>query len=168
MTTIFATVLVLILMVAELRRSRDHERILRRDGATEPADDVYRAMAWVYPLSFAVMGIEGLMRGRPNATVTMAGLTIFLLAKTLKYWAIAALGTRWTFRVLVPRGSTLVSGGPYAYMRHPNYVAVFGELIGFALFAGASISGAASLLVFGALVRRRITVEERALGRGYT
>ena len=164
MITTLATVLVLVVMVAELIRSRDNERILRRDGAVEPAGDVYLAMAWVYPLLFPVMGVEGVLRGRPNATFTMAGVTIFLFAKALKYWAIATLGTRWTFRVLVPHGSTLIRGGPYAYIRHPNYVAVFGEIIGFALFAGAGVTGAASLVAFGELVRRRISVEERALG----
>ena len=150
-------------MVAELIRSRDNERVLRRDGAAEPADDVYRAMAWVYPLSFVAMGLEGLLRGRTGAVVTIAGVTIFLLAKVLKYWAIATLGRRWTFRVLVPQNSTLVSGGPYAYLRHPNYVAVIGEIIGFALFAGATITGIAAVVVFGELLRRRIHVEERAL-----
>ena len=164
MTTIFATVLILVVMLGETVRSRDNERVLRHDGAAEPPDDVYRAMAWVYPLSFVMMGVEGVLRGRPNAGVAIAGLSIFLLAKVLKYWAIVTLGRRWTFRVLVPPDSPLVSGGPYAYLRHPNYVAVFGEIIGFALFAGASITGIASVLIFGALVRRRILIEERALG----
>jgi len=164
MTVVLATVFVLLFMAGEAMRSRDNERVLRRAGAAEPSDDVYRAMAWVYPLSFVVMGTEGLLRGRPNAAGAIAGAAAFLLAKALKYWAITTLGPRWTFRVLVPREATLVSTGPYAYVRHPNYIAVIGEIIGFALFAGASIAGIASMLVFGALVRRRIAVEERALG----
>ena len=35
-----------------------------------------------------------------------AGLALFAAAKALKYWAIASLGPRWTFRILVPPGST--------------------------------------------------------------
>lgn len=168
MTDLAALAIVLVVMVAETLRSRDNERWLRREGAAEPSGDVYRAMAWVYPLTFVAMGAEGALRGRPNVALAVAGATLFLLAKALKYWAIGTLGRRWSFRVLVPPGSTLISGGPYAYLRHPNYVAVFGEMIGFALFAGARITGIASLLVFGALVRRRIRVEEHALGRRYT
>jgi len=167
-TDLAALAIVLVVMVAETLRSRDNERWLRREGAAEPSGDVYRAMAWVYPLTFVAMGAEGALRGRPNVALAVAGATLFLLAKALKYWAIGTLGRRWSFRVLVPPGSTLISGGPYAYLRHPNYVAVFGEMIGFALFAGARITGIASLLVFGALVRRRIRVEEHALGRRYT
>jgi methyltransferase len=159
-----ALVAVLAFMVAEQVRSRRNERMLRRAGAVEPGDDVYRAMAWVYPLSFVAMGVEGLMRDRPVAAIAAAGVTIFLVSKALKYWAITTLGPRWTFRVLVPAQSTLISKGPYAYVRHPNYVAVFGEIIGYAFFAGAILTGVASVVAFGLLVRRRIAVEERALG----
>ena len=165
MTIALAAVFVLLLMAGELVRSRANERTLRQQGASEPHDDVYRAMAWVYPLMFAVMGVEGLARNRPSPTIVAAGLVIFFAAKVLKYWAIATLGSRWTYRVLVPHDSTLIQTGPYAFVRHPNYVAVFGEILGFAMFSGAVASGIASLLIFGALVRRRILVEERALGR---
>lgn len=164
MTVAAALVFVLVLMAGELVRSRANERTLRQQGAFEPADDVYRAMAWVYPLMFAAMGAEGLWAGRPSPAVAAAGLAVFFAAKLVKYWAIATLGSRWTYRVLVPPTGALVRSGPYAYVRHPNYVAVFGEIIGFALFAGAILTGAGSLLIFGALVRRRILVEERALG----
>ena len=67
-----------------------------------------------------------------------AGVVIFLLAKALKYWAIAALGDRWTFHVLVLRDETAVTTGPYRWLRHPNYVGVAGELIGAALMARQS------------------------------
>ena len=163
MTAILAVIVVLACMVAELRRSLGNEATLRREGAVEPRDDVHRAMAWIYPLIFVAMGAEGFLRMRPSEVVVCAGLAIFLAAKALKYWAIATLGTRWTFRVLVPAGSTLISSGPYAYIRHPNYLAVLGEITGFALFAGARWTGIASFILFGALIRRRIRVEERAL-----
>ena len=164
MTAMLATIVVLLVMAGEMLWSRGNERELRRQGAAEPSGDVYRAMAWVYPLSFVAIGIEGALRGRPASAVLLGGLTVFLVAKALKYWAIASLGSRWTFRVLVPKESTLIRTGPYAFVRHPNYVAVLGEIIGFALFAGAIFSGIAGVLVFGALLRRRVRVEERALG----
>ena len=49
-------------------------------------------------------------------------------------------------------------------MRHPNYVAVMGELAGMALMAQAPIEGVASIVGFGLLIVARIRVEERALG----
>jgi isoprenylcysteine carboxyl methyltransferase (ICMT) family protein YpbQ len=50
-------------------------------------------------------------------------------------------------------------------MRHPNYVAVAGEIVGVALTVWAPVTGALSLLGFGTLLRRRIAIEDRALGR---
>ena len=66
--------------------------------------------------------------------------------------------------MLVLPSAPLVTTGPYAYLRHPNYVAVFGEIGGFALMVGAGITGVVSLVAFAVLVRKRIAVEEQALG----
>jgi isoprenylcysteine carboxyl methyltransferase (ICMT) family protein YpbQ len=154
---------VLIMMLAEFTRSRRHERELRRLGAVEADRDVYRAMAFVYPMIFIVMAGEGALFGRAAGWVLTAGVTIFIAAKLLKLWAIRALGLRWSYRVLVLPGTPLVTTGPYAHLRHPNYVAVFGEIAGFAMTVGAAWTGIGSLLLFGLLVRRRIAVEENAL-----
>src|SRR5918996_4448045 len=92
---------VLLMMLAEMQLSRYNERTLRANGAVEPPDDVYRTMAWVYPLLFVVMALEGAWWGpAPGATTLMGGLLLGL-SKGLKFWAIASLGSRWTFRVLV-------------------------------------------------------------------
>ncbi|MGE3404329.1 MAG: isoprenylcysteine carboxylmethyltransferase family protein [Vicinamibacterales bacterium] len=152
-----------LLMLVEQQRSLRHERLLRQRGASEPPDDVYRAMAWVYPAAFIVMAVEGWWRGAPRSSVLLAGLVLFAAAKALKYWAIASLGERWTFRVLVPPQSPRVTNGPYRWLRHPNYVAVIGELLGFAVLAGAPVAGGTVILVFLRLIWRRIDVEEAAL-----
>ena len=155
---------VLLMMLAELIRSRINERVLRRRGAVEPSGDVYRALAWIYPGMFVLMAVEGVATGPSSARVIVAGFLVFAAAKLLKVWAISTLGSRWSYRVLVLPGAALVSTGPYAHLRHPNYVAVFGEIAGFALIVGARLTGVLSLLLFGFLVRKRILIEERALG----
>jgi methyltransferase len=151
-------------MIIEARVAARHDRALRRVGATEPPGDVYRVMQGAYPACFLAMTIESWVRGTHVSRTVGAGLLLFAVAKALKYWAIAVLGTRWTFRVLVPPGSTRVTAGPYRWLRHPNYVAVMGELIGTVLIAGAPVSGAISVTGFGLLILLRIRVEERALG----
>ena len=150
-------------MLAEAAVSRRHERTLRAMGAVEPTGDVYALMQVVYPACFLAILVESFQRGRTAEDVTAAGIAVFAAAKALKYWAIATLGTRWTFRVLVPPRSRRTLNGPYRFMRHPNYVAVAGEIAGFAALASAPIAGVAGLLVFGALMLARIRVEERAL-----
>ena len=154
---------VLLMMLAEMQLSRYNERTLRARGAVEPADDVYRTMSWVYPALFVVMAGEGAFAGPAPGVTTLAGAALLGVSKALKFWAIASLGSRWTFRVLVPPDSRLVTAGPYAYLRHPNYAAVMGELASMALLVGARVSGPVAMLLFGVLIRQRIRVEESAL-----
>ena len=150
-------------MAFEARLASRHDRALRAAGAIEPADDVYPWMQIVYPAAFLSMTVEALMRRAGMNEMFALGLSVFVLGKAIKYWAIATLGSRWTFRVLVPPSSSLITAGPYRYMRHPNYLGVIGELVGLALAARATISGPLSVVLFAALIALRIRVEERAL-----
>jgi methyltransferase len=159
-----ATIAVFLIMLGELRISKANERTLRALGAIEPPGDVYRAMAWAYPMAFLVMGVEGAFAGPAPGTGTFLGAAVFSAAKALKFWAMASLGRRWTYRVLVPPGAPLVTRGPYAWLRHPNYVAVLGELAGFVFLVGAPFTGLLAFAGFALLLRRRIRIEERALG----
>jgi methyltransferase len=153
----------MLMMLAENARSRSNEQWLRAQGAIEPADDLHAVMKWVYPATFTVMAVEGAARGVGPSFATVVGLVVFAASKALKYWAIASLGRRWTFRVLVLPGVALVDRGPYAFLRHPNYIAVLGELVGMTLLAGARVTGPLSTVVFGWLMWRRIGVEHAAL-----
>ena len=159
-------VTVFVPMMIEAKRSRRNERSLRGRHAVEPAGDVYRAMRLTYPACFAAMALEAWLRQRTFAGIFVIGAGVFVAAKWLKYWAIASLGRFWTFRVLVPPDLTLVQSGPYRFMRHPNYAAVVGELVGSALMAQAPVAGTISVVTFGALLLARIRVEEQALDRG--
>jgi methyltransferase len=150
-------------MIGEALLSARHERALRARGAIEPPRDVHSTMRIAYPASFAVMIGEASLRRRAITGVAVAGAILFAGSKALKYWAIVTLGPRWTFRVLVPRGSTRTTAGPYRLLRHPNYVGVAGELLGMALMARAPITGTISIVLFGRLMFKRIQIEERAL-----
>jgi len=153
-------------MIAEALLSARHERALRALGAVEPPDDVYRIMQIAYPGAFAALIAEGALRGVRGGVAFDAGAALFLASKALKYWAIASLGTRWTFRVLVPPGSAPVRRGPYRWIAHPNYLAVAGELAAVALAMHAIVTGAPAVVGFSLLMRRRAQIEERALAEG--
>ncbi len=154
---------VLLMMLAELQLSRHNTRVLRERGATEPPGDVYRLMQVAYPAIFVVMAVEGALTGPSSFPVIGAGLILFGASKALKFSAIIALGVRWSYRVLVLRGQPLVQAGPYRYLRHPNYVAVMGEIVSVALAVHAPVTGPLAVVLFGWLLWRRIGVEERAL-----
>ena len=152
-------------MAFEARLAARHDRALRAAGASEPKGDVFPVMQVVYPTAFVAMALEGFLRDARADAVFAAGVVMFAAAKTIKYWAIATLGPRWTFRVLVPPGSSLIHGGPYRFMRHPNYLGVIGELAGMALIAHAIVSGPIAVILFAGIIAARIRVEERALDR---
>jgi methyltransferase len=152
-------------MLLETRRAAANERAQRARGGVEPPDDVYKMMRFAYPGAFLAMLGEGVLRNGPPLFVLLGGATLFAAAKALKWWAIATLGRAWTFRVIVVPGERLISSGPYRFVAHPNYIGVVGELVGAALMTGAFISGPIATAIFGMLLRKRIAVEQRMLGR---
>lgn len=154
---------VLLLMLVERQLSTYNERQLRARGAVEPPDDVYGLMRVAYPGIFLAMGLEAALRGSWSRDWLLLGLVLFGWAKALKFWAIAHLGVLWTFKVLVVPGTPLVTSGPYRYLRHPNYIAVIGEIASVAVALKAPVAGALGAAAFGWLLTRRIRVEERAL-----
>jgi methyltransferase len=154
---------VLVMMLAELWLSLSNERVLLANGAVQADDPVYQLMRIAYPGVFVAMAIEGAITGVEPGPLVFAGVALMFAAKALKFWAIASLRTRWTYKVLVMPALPLVSGGPYQWMRHPNYVAVVGELIAMALMTHARVTGPLGTLFFGWLLWRRITAEEQAM-----
>ena len=155
---------VLLLMLVELQLSYFNERALRARGAVEPPDDPYRLMRLAYPGAFVAMGLEGATHAL-NRDALLAGLVLLGGAKLLKFWVMATLRDRWTFKVLVPKDAPLVTAGPYRFVNHPNYVAVILELVAVALALSAPVTGLASVLLFAWILLRRMAVEDRALGR---
>jgi methyltransferase len=163
-------VLVFGFMAIEAIRAAANERAQLARGGVEAPGDVYPIMQVAYPAAFLSMIGEAILHGgaesfrMPLVTpIFLAGVLLFAAAKALKWWAITSLGRFWTFKVLVVPESTLVASGPYRWMRHPNYVAVVGELVAVALMTGSRIAGPLATLGFSVLMLRRIAVEERAL-----
>src|ERR1044071_2567383 len=117
-----ALAVVLAIMLGELMLSRRNVRALRERGAVEPAGDVFRPLAIIYPGMFVLMAIEGSLSGSASTAALVAGLAVLGAAKLLKLWAILALGPRWSYRVLVLPGAPLVATGAYIWLRRANYV----------------------------------------------
>jgi methyltransferase len=162
--------LVFIPMLIEARLAALNERAQLARGGVEPAGDVYAVMRVAYPAVFLAMVAEGAWRGSSSSVFSfvssvsaIAGFVLFVTAKLLKTWAIISLGRAWTFRVIVRPGVPLVASGPYRWLRHPNYVAVAGELVGAALMSGARVAGPVGTVLFLFLMFKRMSVEERAL-----
>jgi methyltransferase len=155
---------VYLLMLVELQLAVFNDRTLRARGAIEPPDDVYPVLRIAYPAVFLLIGLEGARHAGLSRDLVLAGLLLFGWAKALKFWVIRTLGSRWSFRVQVVPGLALLTTGPYRFLRHPNYVAVLGEVVAVAVTLSAPLAGVVGTLAIGWLLRKRIIVEERALG----
>jgi methyltransferase len=93
----------------------------------------------------------------------LALLAVFGVMQIGRGWVLAALGPRWTTRIIVVPGAPLVRSGPYRLLSHPNYLIVAGEILvlplafGLPLFA-AVFSGLNALVLWV-----RIQAEDAAL-----
>ena len=155
-------------MALEAARSSANERALLAIGGREVRDPSYPFMQVVYPGGFAAICLEGWWRGVPDHGWPLGwvavGIAVFAAGKALKWWAIVTLGQRWSFRVFIVPGASLVSRGPYRWLRHPNYVGLIGEIAGSALWLRAPIAGTLFAVTFAIILFVRIGIEERALG----
>ena len=107
---------------------------------------------------------EVLFSERPYVPVLAWTMLAFvLMAQALRWWCITTLGKRWSTRVVVVPGLPLVTGGPYRWLRHPNYVAVVVEVFALPLVHSAWLSALVFTLANAALLRVRIGVEDAAL-----
>jgi methyltransferase len=92
-------------------------------------------------------------------------LAVVVLAQGLRWWCITILGPRWNTRIIVVPGLPLVDGGPYRWLRHPNYVAVVLEGIALPLVHTAWVTAVVFTVVNTALLRVRISSENAAMAQ---
>ena len=90
-------------------------------------------------------------------------LAIVVAAQGLRWWCITTLGPQWNTRVVVVPGAPRVTGGPYRYFSHPNYVAVVAEGVALPLVHSAWVTALVFTVLNAALLRTRIHTENTAL-----
>jgi methyltransferase len=108
--------------------------------------------------------LEVLLLDRPLIPGLAAAMGLVLLGTMgLRYWVISALDGRWNTRVIVVPGLPAVTGGPFRWIRHPNYLAVILELIALPMIHTAWLTALVYTLLNAWLLKVRIGVEEQAL-----
>lgn len=104
-----------------------------------------------------------LLRRRARLGLALPMLGVVGAAQALRYWAVHTLGRRWNTRVIVVPGLPAVTGGPYRYVRHPNYVAVIAEGLALPLVHSAYFTAAAFTVANALVLKARVRCEEKAL-----
>ena len=102
----------------------------------------YRWMVLLHTAFLVCCPLEVWLLGRPFLPwlgIPML-LLLVVLATGLRYWVITTLDGRWTTRIVVLPGASPVTGGPYRFLRHPNYLAVITEIFALPLVHTAWIT----------------------------
>ncbi|WP_455359867.1 isoprenylcysteine carboxyl methyltransferase family protein [Streptomyces sp. SYSU K21746] len=150
--------------IAELVVALRNARWSLARGGTEAGRGHYPAMVALHTALLAGCLAEVWLAGRPFLPLlgwTM--LAVVVAAQALRWWCIRTLGRQWNTRVIVVPGLPLVSGGPYRWLRHPNYVAVVAEGLALPLVHGAWVTAAVFTGLNAVLMAVRIRCEEAAL-----
>ena len=150
--------------LAELRISRRHQVQMALNGIAKRIDPRFRWMVALHVGLLAGSALEVVALHRPFLPKLGAAMgLLFLLATALRWWAIRTLGTHWNVEVMVSTSLGVVSTGPYRWVRHPNYVAVFVEMAALPLIHTAWITALAGTAANAWILRHRIALEESML-----
>ena len=150
--------------VAELIVSTRNLRWSRDRGGREFGAGHYPAMVVLHTSLLLACLLETGLLHRPFVPVLAWSMVAVLAAtQALRWWCIATLGPRWNTRVVVVPDLPLVAGGPYRWLRHPNYVAVVAEGVALPLIGSAWITALTFTMLNAFLLRVRIRTENAAL-----
>ena len=159
--------LVAVVVVArfvELGVAQRHLAWARERGGVETGAGHYPYMVALHSALLAGCVVEVLLADRPFLPwLGWPMLGLLLAAHALRWWCIRTLGPQWNTRVIRVPGQPLVTGGPYRWLRHPNYVAVVAEGVALPLVHSAWVTALVFTLLNAWLLRVRIGVENGAL-----
>ena len=152
--------------VAELVVSRRNAARSLARGGVESGRGHYPFMV-VLHTGLLVGALTEVWLRRPDVVPVLAWsmLALVALAQGLRWWCIATLGRQWNTRVIVVPGAARVTGGPYRWIPHPNYVAVVVEGLALPLVHSAWITAVVFTALNGLLLATRVRAEDAALTR---
>jgi methyltransferase len=147
--------------LAELLLARRNTRVLIAKGAFEVSPGHYSLIVALHACWLLSLWIFGW-----NQSIHMIWLAAFLALQLLRIWVLTTLGGRWTTRIIVLPGETLVSKGPYRFISHPNYAVVCGEIAVLPLCLGLPWPALFFSMSNALMLSVRIRAENAALREG--
>jgi methyltransferase len=156
--TILILALVTLQRLGELPWARANTERLLAAGGREVA-------AGHYPLIVGLHAawLAALWWFAPGRPVDLPLLALFGVIELGRLWVLATLGRRWTTRIIIVPGETLVRRGPYRFVDHPNYLVVAAEIAVLPLVFGLWQIALIFSLLNAAILWVRIRAENWAL-----
>jgi methyltransferase len=153
-----------VLRLVELRVSSNHQRQLVSRGAAKIKEPNFRWMVALHTAVLISAGLEVLVLKRPFIPVLAALMfALFLAANGLRWWVISTLGEHWNVQVMDSTRLGVITSGPFRFVRHPNYAAVFTEMFALPLIHTAWLTALVGSLLDILVLARRLSTEERVL-----
>lgn len=150
--------------IAELLVSNRNLRHSRGRGGVESGGGHYPAMVVLHTGLLAGCLAEVWFLNRPFVPVLGWTMVVLVVASQgLRWWCIATLGYQWNTRIVVIPGAARVTGGPYRFLAHPNYVAVVVEGLALPLVHTAWLTAVVFTVLNALLLTVRIRAESAAL-----
>lgn len=140
--------------------------LARRNTARLLAKGAYEVGAEHYPLMIALHAswLAALVYFGIGQPVSIGWLAVFAILQLLRAWIIFSLGGRWTTRIIVV-SDPLVTKGPFAWVKHPNYLVVIAEILTVPMIFGLPVLAAVFSALNAAMLTIRISAEEAAIRR---
>lgn len=115
---------VIVQRLAELVYAKANTKKLLANGGVE-----HEAAHYFLLVAVHVGWIAALLWFAPGREIVPVFFVAYLVLQVFRVWVFASLGRRWTTRIIIVPGETLVKKGPYKFFRHPNYMVVIGEIV---------------------------------------
>ena len=141
----------------ELILSKKNTTKLLQEGAKECYGFHYKFIV----LFHIVFIVFFLAKSFSNSTFNINYLYVFFIVQIFRYKIINDLGEFWTTKILVIN-KPLVKTWMFRYLRHPNYMVVFLEVILVCLFFNDFYSLIVFSVINSVLIATRIFFEEKA------
>lgn len=150
---------VIVQRLGELALARANTRRLLARGGREVGRRHYPLFILLHASWLVAIAVTTPLEAQPIWPLIGA----FFILQGLRVWVIATLGRYWTTRIITLDGAPLVRGGPFRFVRHPNYWIVTAEIAVLPLAFGAWEVALAWSILNALLLRRRIAAESAAL-----
>ena len=157
-------IFVILQRLGELIIAKRNEKKMLARGAAEYDREGYKYIVLMHTMFFISLITEYNLTSAELNRFSFIFLAVFVLAQVGRYWVIVSLGEYWNTRIIVLKNTPLIKKGPYKYFKHPNYIVVAVELAVIPLIFSCYITAIVFTLLNLLVLRRRIRMEERALG----
>jgi methyltransferase len=148
----------------ELHISRRHQRVLAVRGIVKVVEPHFRRMVLLHVGVLLASGLEVWLLRRPfRRALALPSGVIVVSTNALRWWVIRTMAGHWNVQVMNSLELGVVTDGPFRWIRHPNYAAVFLELTAIPLLHSAWLTALIGTFAHIWVLHRRIALEEAVL-----